>query len=197
MLQSALFDETSYPEAKYQKELYKPSLNTLFDGKPLTSNGALLTTMKRQGKSFERLTPIGAPVDCYRNLNMPEYFSIRARDGDNKGRVTGYAKSIVIRKPHFVVGEKARQRIINIEFKKNVHAFCRGEFIEAFDGSVIEEKLSNPLRVSYSPYVAGHFYTIERDKCGALLKQDVKPLRSTGEYEYAIVSGADVLLTNL
>ncbi len=56
--------------------------------------------------------------------------------------------------------------------------------------------LPNSLRVSYSPYMAGHFYTVDRDETGAIDKSKMKPVLDSLGYEYAIVSGSDVLLTN-
>lgn len=172
------------------------SLSYYFDSDSLIVDGALHTEITRKGQTETRLTPIGSNVDSYRNLNMPKYFSIRARDSEHKGKVVGYAQSVIIRNPSFVVGEKSRQRIINIEFKKNVHAFCRGEFVNAFNSTVIESRLPNSLRVSYSPYMAGHFYTVEKDETGAIDKCKMKPVLDSLGYEYAIVSGSDVLLTN-
>lgn len=173
------------------------SLSDYFDSDSLVADGALRTEMTRSGETTTRLTPVGAKIDSYRNLNMPSYFSIRARDGDDKGRVIGYAQSVVIRNPSFVVGEKSRQRIINIEFKKNVHAFCRGEFIDAYNSQVISSRLSDSLRISYSPYVAGHFFTVERGETGEIDMNKMKPVVDAMGYEYAIVSGSDVLLANV
>lgn len=196
MFQNTLsFDTPEIDEFNTFNETECP-LSHYFDSESLITDGALHTEITRKDKTETRLTPIGSPVDSYRNLNMPKYFSIRSRDGEHKGKVVGYAQSVIIRNPSFVVGEKSRQRIINIEFKKNVHAFCRGEFVNAFNSSVIESRLPNSLRVSYSPYVAGHFYTVERDETGAINKRKMKPVLDSLGYEYAIVSGSDVLLTN-
>lgn len=59
-----------------------------------------------------RVTNVGEPVDCYRNLNKTNMFSIKSRHGEFKGLVSGYARGIVISAPSFVVGEKARRRIL-------------------------------------------------------------------------------------
>lgn|GEM_PF-698080 len=196
MFQDTLsFDTSEINEFKTFND--KPfSISHYFNSDSLIADGALPTEITRKGQTETRLTPIGSNVDSYRNLNMPKYFSIRARDGEHKGKVVGYAQSVIIRNPTFVVGEKSRQRIINIEFKKNVHAFCRGEFVNAFNSTVIESRLPNSLRVSYSPYMAGHFYTVDRDETGAIDKSKMKPVLDSLGYEYAIVSGSDVLLTN-
>lgn len=196
MFQSALSLDAS--EHDFSDTLYSNnvSISRFFNSYSLVRNEALHTEIKRRVHTATRLTPVGSRVDTYRNLNMPKYFSIRARDGEHKGKVTGYAQSVIIKHPTFIVGEKSRQRIINVEFKKNVHAFCRGEFVDAYNSTVIESSLPDSLRISYSPYMAGHFYTVERDENGEIDKLKMKPVLNSHGYEYAIVSGSDVLLTN-
>jgi hypothetical protein len=78
----------------------------------------------------------------------------------------------------------------------NVHAFVRGQFQNGINGNIEVHKLSNYLRVSYSPYVGGFFYSLARDDQGSLIKESIKPFKTPEKYLYAIVNGADVILTN-
>ena len=51
-------------------------------------------------------------VRVYRNLNKPEYFSILSMEKENKGRVVGYARSVLLENCNFVVYETARQKVL-------------------------------------------------------------------------------------
>jgi len=67
-------------------------------------------------------------VDVYFNLHR-RLFSVRALEGENKGRVIDHVAKCAIRDARFVVSEAGRQRVIH-EGVKNVHAYIRGERIE-------------------------------------------------------------------
>ena len=100
-------------------------LSSIFKSPDLALNGVLTC-------NNGRFTKVDDQVDCYRNLNKANMFSIKARQGEFKGLVSGYARSVVIENPSFVVGEKARQRILS-EQVRNVHSYVRGAFVAAFD----------------------------------------------------------------
>jgi len=53
-----------------------------------------------------RFTKVDDQVDCYRNLNRANMFSIKARQGEFRGLVSGYARAVVVANPSFVVGKK-------------------------------------------------------------------------------------------
>lgn len=96
----------------------------------------------------ERDCPCNTLVRVYRNLNKPEFYSILARTGKNKGKVVGYAKSVRLTHAKTVVSEKSRQRVIN-EGRKNVHAFCEGIIVDA--SNVIQD-VDGKITLTYSPY---------------------------------------------
>jgi len=140
-----------------------------------------------------RITLVKDSVDCYRNLNKPHSFSIKQRQGCFKGLVSGYARAVVIADPQFIVGEKARQRILR-ERVKNVHSYVRGTFITAFDSDLLPEALPAFQRVSYSPYLCGSFFELERDSNGFVIQSSIKPLAPAQQFSFAILNGSDVFL---
>ncbi len=96
-------------------------------------------------------------VDVYFNLHR-RLFSVRALEGEYKGRVIGHVDKCAIQDAKFVVSEAGRQRVIH-EGVKNVHAYIRGERIE--DPNEFIETLM-PLaggddgalrKVSYDPHL--------------------------------------------
>lgn len=141
----------------------------------------------------DRSTSVNDLVDCYRNLNRPNSFSIKQRQGCFKGLVSGYARALVIANPTFVVGEKARQRILR-EKVKNVHSYVRGSFITAFDSDLLPAESAKLKRVTYSPYLCGQFVELERDANGAAIQSTIKPLDPELKFSFAILNGRDVFL---
>lgn len=137
----------------------------------------------------------GQAVDSYRNLNKPHCFSIKAREGAHKGLVAGYARSVVIASPSFVVGEKARLRIVR-EKRKNVHSYVRGVLAGMYEGDLRAEHHHRCIRVSYSPYIGPEFFTLERDDSGRPIPSSFKPVYPAllQASKYAIVNGSDVFL---
>lgn len=110
----------------------------------------------------------------YRNLHKPNHtYSIKALEGEHKGRVIGYASSITIEEAPFVVREAGRQRVLETGHK-NVHAGIIGTFTSARD---YEERLTTPphfnekdydisssrpnVIVTYNPYVAPTFFNVK------------------------------------
>lgn len=156
----------------------------------------LYTNFGGEKDSCIRNTTVGDTVDCYRNLNKPNQFSIKQRSGELKGKVSGYSRSLILRNPQFIISEASRRRVL--KEGRNVHAFVRGEFLYANDGDIDISKIySNFVRVSYSPYVMGSFYTLDRDTDGKLIPDSVKAFWGVNDFEFAIINGADVLLSNL
>lgn len=168
-----------------------------FTGDSLLVDNEMVTLMGTAKKPQPtRKTKVGDAVDVYRNLNRQDLFSIKQRYGANKGKVSGYARSVVIKYPSFAIGEKSRLRVLEKGNSRNVHAFVRGEFKNGINGDILVDKLSDYLRVSYSPYVSGSFYSLDRDIEGKLIKSSIKPFNTPEQYRYAIINGADVILTN-
>ena len=118
-------------------------------------------------------------VFVYFNLSR-RCWSIKALDGEMKGRVIGHASSVLLALVSFKVNEKGRQRVIR-DKRKNVHAGAVGRLQSA---SLIEDSppvISDRadfvpiptetcktrynrawvvgLSIAYNPYEAGFFYS--------------------------------------
>jgi hypothetical protein len=109
-------------------------------------------------------------VRVYRNLNKTDFFSIMAIEGDDKGRVVGYARSIKLRECVFKVNEKGRQRVLSSK-NKNVHAFCEGVIIDA--SLTHQSLLDDHLPVTYNPYMAPTFYRCDNNEPVTDVRGDV------------------------
>ena len=93
-------------------------------------------------------------VEVYWNLHKGLY-SVRALEGENKGRVIARVPSLVMEDVSFVVQPAGRAKVLR-EQRKNVHAFVRGEWWE--DISVVESASdTQSTKVTYNPYVAGYW----------------------------------------
>ena len=102
----------------------------------LNKNGSLLTE--------------GLSVDIYWNLHK-QVFSVRAREGEHKGRVIAHMTNITLLNVKFHVDQKGRERVIK-EKRKNVHAYIRGQWT-----------FTNPntfrFAITYDPYRFTSFVT--------------------------------------
>ena len=99
-------------------------------------------------------------VDVYFNLHK-RMFSVRAREGESKGRVIHHLPECAVQNARFVVSESGRQRVLH-EGRKNVHAYVRGELVEDSGGYIkTMAKLANDagtLRaLKYNPYMYNSF----------------------------------------
>lgn len=93
-------------------------------------------------------------VFVYYNLHK-HCWSIKALEGNNKGRVIDHVDVVTLHDPIFKVSEAGRQRVIN-ERRKNVHAGVVGQLTaDNINPS------QNSIHVSYNPYFAGFFYDRE------------------------------------
>lgn len=120
----------------------------------LFNNGMFYSAV---GKT-NRVCHKGMRVRIYRNLNKPEYFSILAMEGVNKGKVCGYAKSIKLKSFKFKVSLKSRLRVLKDQ-RKNVHSFCEGYIEDAFTAQQPINQKS--IEVSYNPYRGDAFYEVQ------------------------------------
>lgn len=84
-------------------------------------------------------------VDVYRNL-VKGGLSVKARSGEDKGRVVKYADEVVVRDVEFVVQPAGRRRVLE-EQQKNVHAFVRGRLVED-----PQPKPEDTVHATYDPY---------------------------------------------
>jgi hypothetical protein len=86
-------------------------------------------------------------VEVYRNLHK-NCFSVRALNGDKKGKVIDHVKSITLKEATFAVQPAGRKRVLK-EKRKNVHAFIRG--------IPTNEPLEDSYEVKYDPYLNNTF----------------------------------------
>lgn len=86
-------------------------------------------------------------VSVYWNLHR-NCWSIR-----HKGKVIGYADSLLLEDVTFKVSESGRQRVLR-EKKKNVHAFACGTLL---DKNLVKPEIMNRA-ISYNPYKFSFFF---------------------------------------
>lgn len=98
----------------------------------------------------------GLRVKVYRNLNKPNMFSIMATEGPMKGKVLGYAPAVELCDVEFVVGQKARERLLAKKCR-NVHAFAVG-YLASTNIELAKSVREQWKAVTYQPYVAGNFF---------------------------------------
>jgi len=95
-------------------------------------------------------------VFVYFNLHR-KCFSIKALEGDRKGRVVAHSSTVLLEGCKFKVSEAGRQRVLR-EKRKNVHAGVTGTWINADRVESCYEFLSMVGRqVSYNPYKYSSF----------------------------------------
>jgi hypothetical protein len=111
----------------------------------------------------------------YRNLHKPGHtYSLKALEGEHKGKVVGYAQCMLVQDVSFVVREAGRQKVLTTG-RKNVHAGIVGDVIEAYmlmtrlpndirDG-IVYVSIEEPCRtVNYNPYKAPTFYDVKTNE---------------------------------
>lgn len=93
-------------------------------------------------------------VFVYFNLHK-KCFSVKALDGENKGRVIAHTHNIELLSPSFKVSEAGRKRVLR-EKRKNVHAGVVGWYNSALDVVAVGEDYDT-INVRYNPYVYSSF----------------------------------------
>lgn len=141
-------------------------------------------TFSYRGVDSQRLTNQNDLVDVYRNLNKKDYFSCKQRKGEFKGKVTLYAKVIILKNPTFSISESSRQRVLNKKVK-NVHSFLRAEFYSASDNTSLVD-VEGVTACTYNPYFSGYFFNCESKK--EVTNEEVK------KYKFAVLFGSNVYL---
>ncbi len=97
------------------------------------------------------LEMIDMRVFVYFNLHK-KCFSIKALEGDRKGRVVAHSNTVLLESCKFKVSEAGRQRVLR-EKRKNVHAGVTGVWINGDRVESHYEFLSMVGRqVTYNPY---------------------------------------------
>lgn len=168
--------------------------NDYFASPSLLNNGTFHSTIGKGVNAATRRISVQEDVSVYRNLNKPAFFSIKKNTGNDKGRVGGYAKAVVIECPRFVISLASHQRVLK-EKRKNVHAYIRGHCVDAFDSSFLAIP-EGAMRVSYSPYVGPYLYCLERDDTGSIIPNSMSCFDDVGSYAFALITGADIFLLN-
>lgn len=147
--------------------------------KSVIVNGLMHSVIKNKGQELHRHIEVGQKVDVYRNLNKPSFFSAKAKTGEFKSLVAGYAKCYILKDVSFFVGT-GRIRVLAKKVK-NVHAYVRGTLVDAFDGHITD--LTGMRAITYNPLdeKKTHFYF-----------KDTGQLVEGMEFKHAIVQGSNV-----
>ena len=82
-------------------------------------------------------------VFVYWNLHK-RLWSVKAMQGENKGRVIAHVKGLALKDATFKVSRAGRERVLR-EQRKNVHAGVVGELLQGKD-------FFGTTRVTYNPY---------------------------------------------
>jgi len=124
-------------------------------------------------------------VFVYRNLNRKGVvYSLKAMEGEYKGKVLGYATCLLIESPSFIVSEKGRQRVL-LNKRKNVHAGVVGNVLAVYQYVPrhldLPDYYNDPLHwqnihviampITYNPYKKPTFYV--RKTGNAIFATDV------------------------
>lgn len=111
----------------------------------------------------------------YRNLHKPGHtYSLRAMEGEHKGRVIGYSSCFAVEDVKFVVNEAGRQKVLATGHK-NVHAAIVGNVTSLYSyesrrSTQIElyetyyNLTSRRTEVKYNPHKAATFYDVNTDE---------------------------------
>lgn len=87
-------------------------------------------------------------VFVYFNLHR-KLFSIKALEGDMKGRVIAHRQAVLLNDATFKVSEAGRQRVIRDQ-RKNVHAGVSGTWFD--DHFAFSSVIINGSAIMYNPY---------------------------------------------
>ena len=101
-------------------------------------------------------------VEIYWNLHK-RLFSVRALEGEHKGRVIAHSYGICLVRAKFVVQPAGRERVRR-ENKKNVHAFVRGQIVDrawAVVGFSRRCPSRRPVNITYNPYMHDSFVNFD------------------------------------
>jgi flavin reductase (DIM6/NTAB) family NADH-FMN oxidoreductase RutF len=156
-------------------------------------SGCFHTGIPYKGVISKRCVSKQQRVDVYRNLNRSNCFSIRPKEGEFKDKVSGYAPCVIVKNAQFVTSKTTQQKV-KLLGQKSVHAYLRGELVDAFDATTFDIVHADVVRVSYNPHISHEFFTLERDAQGNLLSDTMQFIQQPPVgYDYAVVSGRDVL----
>jgi hypothetical protein len=92
---------------------------------------------------------VGLRVYVYFNLHR-KCFSVKALEGEHKGRVVHHTGSVALLDVTFKVSQKGRERVLRTK-RKNVHAGVVGTFVTTHC-QVFKLSMSEGQPVTYNPY---------------------------------------------
>lgn len=107
-------------------------------------------------------------VFIYFNLHK-KCWSIKALEGDDKGRVIAHAVSFVMSNCTTKVSEAGRQRVLR-EKRKNVHAGIVGQLQRHSMHMELPADLQMSNKLSYNPYKGATFFDVSTNE--PVLKAD-------------------------
>ena len=158
---------------------------TAINGQSLMKDGTMTSVIKANGQCIQRKTKVGDHVDFYRNLNLPGFYSCKQRKGADRGKVSGYANIFIVSNPTFIVSLAGHRRTLR-ERKRCVHAYVRGEVLDAFNGILELCKLKPAFTVTYQPFVRNVFF----DRNSGVIEQELP------RCPVAVLHGANVYMVS-
>lgn len=91
-------------------------------------------------------------VFVYYNLRK-KLFSVKALEGENKGRVIAHRDEVTMMNAFFRVSQAGRQRVLR-EKRKNIHAGVIGDWFDDHPETILDGR-----SVTYNPYTHKYFIT--------------------------------------
>lgn len=89
-------------------------------------------------------------VFVYKNLHK-KCFSVKALEGENKGKVIAHVTEIALTDCVFKVSQAGRRRVLRKK-QKNVHAGVQGNW-----NILNNKKITESVQVTYNPYITETF----------------------------------------
>lgn len=102
-------------------------------------------------------------VFVYFNLHR-KLWSIKAMEGENKGKVIGHESFISLAQAYPKVSKAGRKRVLK-DKQKNVHAGIVGYRSEKLVEALFENLDLSAEHVTYNPYLHDSFYYANTDYC--------------------------------
>lgn len=138
-------------------------------------------TAIRPKSDVYRSTFVGDKVSVYRNLHNG-LFTIKQRGGTLSGKVSGYAAAVLLKNPFFAISDAGRERVLKLK-QKQVHAYVRGGFVDAFDEE-IDLTLAKYRCATYNPYHSNKFYD----------RKTMEDIESDDLGEFILIQGSGIVL---
>lgn len=170
-------------------------LAPFFHGSTMLKGETLKQTFTRKGISEVRETTLNNKIACYRNLNVKGMYSMRQCKGNDKGKITGLARTIVIEHPQLSISLAGRNRCLSLK-QKNVHATIIGEFKGCFDVPADVSLVPDPVCASYAPYFSPTFFICHQSSFGTKVEYE-RDLQQRDIKRFAIISLNGVIFSDL